>query len=187
LGNGLLESTTFNSRLQPIQIAAGSLLTLGYVYTSGSNNGNVASTSIVRPGLSLSQTFSYDATNRLWTAVETGGSSEWSQTYGYDAFGNRAVTAGYIPHSGLTPTAIAQFTNNQWLGSGVSYDAAGNQKTLPSRSFTYDAENRVIAATEPNTAAISYVYDGEGKRVQRTVGASITTYVYDGFGSRRVG
>src|SRR5690349_3393594 len=124
--------------------------------------------------------FSYDAVNRLCTATEAG-SGGWSQTYGYDAFGNRAVTAGYIPNSGLTPTAIAQFTNNQWLGSGVSYDAAGNQKALPSRSFTYDAENRVIAATEPNTAAISYVYDGEGQRVQKTVGTSITTYVYDGF------
>ena len=144
--------------------------------------GSMASATIARPGLALSQTFSYDAFNRLWTAAETGGSSEWSQTYGYDAFGNRAVTGGYIPNSGLTPTAIAQFTNNQWLGTGVSYDLAGNQKTLPSRTFTYDAENRVIAATEPNTGAISYVYDGEGKRVQKTVGTSVTTYVYDGFG-----
>jgi RHS repeat-associated protein len=117
-------------------------------------------------------------------AAETGGSNEWSpQTYGYDSFGNRAVTASYIPTSSLTPTALAQFSNNQWWGSGVTYDAAGNQKTLPLRSFTYDAENRVIAATEPSTAAISYVYDGEGKRVQKTVGTSITTYVYDGFGN----
>ncbi len=183
LGNGIVENTTFNNRLQPTQITAGGLLTLGYGYNSGSNNGNVASATIARPSLSLSQSFTYDAVNRLWTATETGGSSDWSQTYGYDAFGNRAVTAGYIPNSGLTPTAVAQFTNNQWLGTGVSYDAAGNQRALPSRSFTYDAENRVITATEPNMAAISYVYDGEGKRVQKTVGTSLTTYVYDAFGN----
>ena len=163
--------------------AAGSLLSLGYGYNSGSNNGNVASATIARPSLSLSQSFTYDAANRLLTASETGGSGDWSQTYGYDAFGNRAVTAGYIPNSCCTPTAVAQFTNNQWLGTGVSYDAAGNQKALPSSSFSYDAENRVITATEPNTGAISYVYDGEGKRVQKTVGTSLTTYVYDAFGS----
>jgi len=64
----------------------------------------------------------------------------------------------------------------------VSYDPAGNQITLPWRTFTYDAENRLIAATEPNMAAINYVYDGEGKRVQKTVGGLITTYVYDAFG-----
>ena len=90
--------------------------------------------------------------------------------------------SGYIPNPGLTPTSLNQYTNNRWLGTGVSYDAAGNQTALPWRSFTYDAENRLSAATEPNMAAISYVYDGEGKRVQKTVGGLITTYVYDAFG-----
>jgi len=143
----------------------------------------VASATIARPSLSLSQSFGYDAYNRLTSAAETGGSNEWpAQTYSYDAFGNRAVTAGYIPNPCCTPTALSQYTNNQWLGTSVSYDAAGNQKTLPSRSFTYDAENRVITATEPNMPAISYVYDGEGKRVQKTVGTAITSYVYDAFG-----
>jgi YD repeat-containing protein len=50
---------------------------------------------------------------------------------------------------------------------------------LPAQTFAYDGENRLIAATEPGTPAISYVYGGDGKRVQKTVGASVTTYVYD--------
>ena len=40
----------------------------------------------------------------------------------------------------------------------------------------------MVAATEPNMPFISYVYDGEGKRVQKSVGGLITTYVYDAFG-----
>jgi hypothetical protein len=71
LGNGIVESTTFNNRLQPIQIAAVSLLALGYGCNSGTNNGNIASATVVRPGLSVSQTFTYDAVNRLWGNLGT--------------------------------------------------------------------------------------------------------------------
>ena len=63
------------------------------------------------------------------------------------------------------------------MGSALAliYSAAGNQTELPLCSFTYDAENRLIGASERDMAAISYVYDGEGKRVQMTVGTSVTT------------
>ena len=47
-GSGLTEARTYNSRLQPVSIQAGSLLTLGYYYCPGgastcstNNNGNV--------------------------------------------------------------------------------------------------------------------------------------------------
>jgi hypothetical protein len=44
LGNGLVESTTFNNRLQPVQISAGLLMSLSYGYTSTQqtvNDGNI--------------------------------------------------------------------------------------------------------------------------------------------------
>ena len=31
-------------------------------------------------------------------------------------------------------------------------------------------------------SAISYVYDGDGRRVQKTVGSTVTTYIYDAQG-----
>jgi hypothetical protein len=34
-GSGLTEATTYNSRLQPVSMQAGSLLTLGYFYCPG--------------------------------------------------------------------------------------------------------------------------------------------------------
>ena len=68
------------------------------------------------------------------------------------------------------------------MGTGASYDIAGNQTALPSRGFTYDAENRLVASTQPNMPALSYSYDGDGRRVTKNVGGAITTYVYDAQG-----
>src|SRR5258708_1228274 len=43
-----------------------------------------------------------------------------------------------------------------------------------------DAENRLVSATSP---AVSYVYDGDGKRVIATAGGNRRVYVYDGQGN----
>jgi RHS repeat-associated protein len=182
-------------REQPTQInvsnSTTTLLTLNYGYCSGTasscsnNNGNVASEGIVTPTLNLLHSFGYDLVNRLTSVGETGGpQNEWSQTYNYDQWGNRAVTSSFIPNAYATPTALTQYSNNQWQGSGVSYDPAGtgNQISLPARTFAYDAENRLITATQPNTGAIQYAYDGAGRRVMKTVGTTSTVFVYDGIG-----
>jgi YD repeat-containing protein len=187
------QSITFDPvRQQPTTIAianpSATQLTLQYFYcppgktSCSTNNGNVQSAGIAIPGLTLTQTFGYDTVNRLTSATETGGTDEWNQSYGYDQWGNRAVSGNYIPNAYATPTALSQYTNNQWLGTGASYDSKGNQLNLPSRTFTYDAENRLVASTQPNMGAISYVYDGDGRRVQKTVGSAVTNYVYDSGG-----
>ncbi len=129
-----------------------------------------------------SQSFGYDTLNRLTSAQE---GSAWTQTYSYDQWGNRAVPPGsnYIPNTYATPTSLNQYSNNRWNGTGAGYDNAGNQTALPSRTFTYDAENRLVSTTQPGTTPpLSYVYDGEGRRVLKTVGSSSTAYVYDGGG-----
>jgi len=52
----------------------------------------------------------------------------WSETYGYDNYGNRWVSAwgAALPPSGETPTSSSWFDTNNRL-AGVSYDAAGFQ------------------------------------------------------------
>jgi YD repeat-containing protein len=146
------------------------------------NNGNLQSSGLAVP-LNVTQAFGYDKVNRLTSAQETGGgSSEWNQTYTYDQWGNRAVSGNYIPNAYATPAALTQYSNNQWLGTDASYDNNGNQNSLPSRAFTYDAENRLITSTQPGRGAISYAYDGQGHRVQKTVGSTVTSYVYDASG-----
>ncbi len=96
LGNGRWESTAFNSRLQPTQIALGvtpgatNLLKLHYEYgaTASVNNGNITKQTISvptvgqTPGFAAVQDYTYDSLNRLKSAVEnltpTGGSQSMS-------------------------------------------------------------------------------------------------------------
>ncbi len=95
LGNNLWEHTTFNSRLQPEQIGLGtsaadaSTLRLNYAYGTTDNNGNVMAQTITAPGLApLTQSYTYDALNRVQSATENGGAS-WQQRFIYDRYGNR--------------------------------------------------------------------------------------------------
>lgn len=203
-GNGGLEQTCFNNRLQVTGIRFGTstqsqcansgsdLLNIGFGYGSTNNNGNVAGQTIAGAGLTsaLSQTYTYDTLNRIHTFTETGGQA--SQTYNYDFYGNRWVTlGGFIPYSGQTPTSNV-FLNNHWgwttgmscasQTSDVQYDCGGNQTNLVAegRTFTYDAENRVITATAAGSTT-RYTYDGEGRRTAKAA-AVTTTFIYDAFG-----
>ena len=49
------------------------------------------------------------------------------------------------------------------------------------RSFTYDAENRQIAAVI-NSQSETYAYDGDGRRVRKITPGGATTFVYDAAG-----
>ena len=66
---------------------------------------------------------------------------------------------------------------------GWSYDGAGNITSISgmSRSFGYDAENRLVTAAI-NGATSTYSYDGDGRRVQKTTPSGTTTFVYDAAG-----
>jgi hypothetical protein len=76
----------------------------------------------------LRQEYVYDKVNRLTSAAETGGTSEWSQTYGYDPYGGRWVSAsGGLSVSGFTPTTSSFYDtyNRLNLTVGSAYDNAG--------------------------------------------------------------
>jgi YD repeat-containing protein len=207
LGNNYAyESRSYTSRLRPLELKVGSAggtsdkLDLQVYYCAGQglncagDNGNVmAQAQTAHDGTALNTGYTYDGLNRLLSAVEAAsatGQQGWTQTFGYDFYGNRTRTdAGFT--SMLTPGAGASFPANRWdwqgNGCATCYDGAGNQLTQAGgRSFTYDAENRMLTATEPagtsSTATTTYRYDGDGRRVTKTVGSVTTTYVYDAMG-----
>jgi RHS repeat-associated protein len=69
-----------------------------------------------------------------------------------------------------------------------TYDGNGNvlQEGPVARGFTYDAETRQVTAClncAPGPPTATYMYDGQGQRVSKTVGGQTTTYVYDAFGN----
>jgi RHS repeat-associated protein len=169
-GNGLIHAIDYNNRLQPTQIKLGtsgsptSIVSLGYSYGTTNNNGNVQTHTYNGAGLTYTQTFGYDTLNRLTMSSESG--SAWSQTNGYDRYGNRWIDLGGGGHSLSFDTANNRIT-------GWSYDAAGNLLNDGSHSYTYDAENKIA-----NVDSVSaYVYDGEGQRVRKLVGENLR-FVY---------
>src|SRR5206468_2503531 len=92
-------------------------LTLGY-YATGANNGNIVSQTISDgASWSVTESYDYDALNRLHWAQEAGGTG-WMETYGYDQWGNRWVDPGQsngIVLSGNTPQSSSWFTDKNRL------------------------------------------------------------------------
>ncbi|MFB3902836.1 MAG: RHS repeat domain-containing protein [Acidobacteriota bacterium] len=182
LGNGRVETAVYNSRLQPESLEVnGGVMRLGYSYGTGDNNGNVRTQSITLGGLSYTHTFTYDPLNRLQSAIDSRG--VWSQGYGYDQYGNRWVSWGYVPNPSLPPVnqgAYLAARNRLTSSAGYGYDAAGNITSDPlARTFTYDSENR---QTSSSAGASQYFYDGEGRRVKKRSNGVETIYIYNAFG-----
>ena len=207
LGNGRWESTTFNERLQPTQIALGvtpgatNILDLDYTYGTSVNNGNVLSQTVTvpsvgaTPGFTAVQNYSYDSLNRLKQADEkpqnwndTNCTSDptkcWKQTFTYDRYGNRrfddantTMPASFANQAVTNPTISPN--TNKLTSSGWSYDQGGNTKTDPSgRTFTYDAENKQTSVTNSTGTIGQYFYDGDGKRVKKVVPSTGETTVF---------
>ncbi len=212
LGNGRFESTQFNSRLQPTQIALGhsetntGLLKLGYTYGSTDNNGNVLTQTITVPGMTypLIQTYTYDSLNRLDDANETSnGTQTWRQDFSYDRYGNRNFVEANTSFAGfdklcngnteLCSTLRKQLNpginnaNNNRINSGqdYTYDSSGNTLSdANGQIFVYDGENKQVKASNGGGTVGEYSYDGDGKRVKKYVPSTgeTTIFVYDAAG-----
>src|SRR5258707_5843730 len=172
---GITNSFTYNQRLQPINMSAVSpsatVFSLNYDFhvgncTSGSDNGNVWGITNNKDA-TRSQTFTYDALNRLASAQNAGtdctqstvnGKTKfWGNNYSYDAWGN--LLGKSVTKCSAENLTLAASTNNQLLG--YSYDAAGNMThdNSTGNNYSYDAENRITGA-----AGYTYTYDADGNR-----------------------
>jgi RHS repeat-associated protein len=178
-GNSLIHAVSYNNRLQPTEIKLGtssnstSVIDLTYGYGTTANNGDVLSASYSGGGLSYTQSFGYDSLNRLTTSVESG--SSWSQTNGYDQYGNR-----WIDYGGGVHNLALSTSNNRITTTGFSYDASGNLTNDTLHAYTFDAENKILKVD----STTAYTYDGEGHRVRKFVGEN-TRFVY-GIGGQLV-
>jgi RHS repeat-associated protein len=191
LGNGRWESTTFNSRLQPTQIALGATLNsdslwkinyeFGELQTNGTvdttkNNGNIGKETITVPtigavtGFTAVQSFSYDSLKRLQVATETVNSAQsWKQSFNYDRFGNRTFDAGNtttIPTGCSTSVCnpTIDSTNNRISASqGYLYDANGNvTQSADNGKFVYDADNEIVEVRDATNNSLVNQYSFDG-------------------------
>jgi RHS repeat-associated protein len=179
-GNGLTHSHTYDQDYRLTSIQVGGLLNRTYGYDPVNNI-----TSIVNSlNNTNNQSFSYDALNRVITA--NGGYGNLS--YGYDAVGNRLSetrnssndTYQYETNSNRL-TGITRASGNR----NFTYDAAGNplQRTgddNSSQSFTFNKANRLSGVSVNGADAVTYLYNGLGQRVMKTLSAtSKEIYHYD--------
>src|SRR5271156_2900254 len=170
---GTAETRQYNNLNQMTNLTVGSAMNITYTFPAGANNGKISQQANSVSGETV--TYQYDSLNRLLSASS---SQSWSESYGYDGFGNLLSKAP----TGGAPT-LSQSVNaatNQIVG--VTYDANGNQL---SGGYGYDAENRLLTA-----AGIQYGYDSRNKRVWSgaTSGSSVTQTVYFyGVGGQRLG
>jgi YD repeat-containing protein len=89
----------------------------------------------------------YDPLNRLVSSNQNSGQQTFS--YVYDVNGNRWQQNA--PQGGPAPQYVFD-NNNHFVGSGVTYDAAGNTSTDGlGNSFIWDSEGRLIQVKQGTT------------------------------------
>ena len=162
------------------------------------NNGNVTlaqhyvpdNDSITSWALPQHDVYDYDGLNRLQSVngyqltSSTGSTQLFSQKFLYDQYGNRTIDPTSWGPINLKQFTVDTATNRLGVPGGqtgtMSYDVAGNLTTdsyTGAGARTYDGENRMITAAGTN-GSNRYVYDGNGRRVRRVVGATETWQVY---------
>jgi RHS repeat-associated protein len=105
----------------------------------------------------------------------------------YDAAG-RLTKVACATNISATYNAGSELTT-ETTGSAVTtfgYDAEGDRTSMTpptgtASSYTYDQEERLTGVSGPTTA--SYVYNGDGLRMSKTVNGTVTAYDWDQSGS----
>jgi RHS repeat-associated protein len=184
-GNGINHTESFDLSGRPGTLTdSGSRAFQHLTYAYYPTDSVQTITDAVTPG--NSQSFTYDALDRLSTASGNYGSRSWT----FDANGNRlaqsngnaatALTYGYVPGTnqlksissagavqtayGLTPTGN--------IGSQTA--ANGLQVT-----FDYNQDNRLADLKAAGNQIVGYGYDYAGQRVVKTTPAGTTLFEYD--------
>jgi RHS repeat-associated protein len=184
LGNGVAATLGYSpDRLQLQSLSyAGSSAVFGVTYgrsQNGGNNGQITSIAdSVDPGRSVAYT--YDALDRLSTAVTTGSTNypKWGLSWTYDRYGNRTnqtVTAGTAYSNSVAINAAT----NRITDPGYSYDANGNLTNDGVNTITDDAENRMVSSAGILGSG-TYSYRASGLRAVKVSGGTTTVYLFDG-------
>ena len=183
LGNGLTENRTYQPDGLVSTITEGSVTNYTYAYDANKRvttetNGLFAAES---------EGYGYDTENRVTTWNR---SSVETQNWQLSLVGDWNATARSGPNA-LNQTrshsSVHEVTGilpNGGSNQPLAYDTKGNLSvdTSVTQAYAWDDENRLIAASRSDTGGTlgTYVYDALGRRLQKTAGMTMTTYVHDG-------
>ena len=183
MGNGLSVSRGFdpmNGNL--LQLSTGSSGAIQQASYAWDTLGNLRSRTDARA--SLTENFTYDAHNRLLSAVRSG-ASIGTKSYTYDAIGNLLTKSDVgtlvYPTTPVRPHSVTSVTGtiNGVLNPAYAYDANGNMSSGAGRTLFYNTANLPWRIVQGATTW-DFVYDAFQNRVKETVGTTSTVFVNAG-------
>jgi RHS repeat-associated protein len=117
--------------------------------------------------------YSHDDLTRL---VSANCGSVWSQTFGYDPFGNLNSSGSMS----FQPTYSASTNRMTAVGSFTpTYDANGNTTADPANTYSWDSAGRPVSLD-----GVNLTYDALGRMVEQNRAGTYTQIVYEPHGSK---
>ncbi|HEV8486394.1 MAG TPA: RHS repeat-associated core domain-containing protein, partial [Blastocatellia bacterium] len=175
--NGVKHTYTYSTlnRLTNIAITTGPPTTLAsFTYTLGAAGNRTGVSELSGRHV----TYSYDDLYRLTAETintDPTVANNGSIKYVYDPVGNRESRTSSIA---AVPTTASAYDANDRL-TVDSYDANGSTTASGSNTYRYDFENRIVALNAGTLNPVTFVYDGDGNRVAKTVGGVTTKFLVD--------
>ena len=123
----------------------------------------------------------YDDLNQLTSVTYPG--PRGSVSYSYDSAGNRmfmtgtSVSGSYTYDDANEIMTASMNINGNITSINFGHDGAGNEMLLSGPSYVWDGLNRQLGLTD---GSISYNYNGNDQRIQKTKNGVVTKYRYDG-------
>jgi RHS repeat-associated protein len=120
-----------------------------------------------------SHSYTYDRLYRLTRADNAFGPT----SYAYDPLGNRLSTSSEIARTNYTYDKLDRLT--QVGGTTYTDDSNGNRTGRSTDTFTYDQANRLTQYDPASTGPTDHAYDGDGKRLCKSITCSTPEFTYD--------
>jgi RHS repeat-associated protein len=129
--------------------------------------------------------YSYDAdSNMTGITYSNGATTLGNLNYSYDALDRRTQAGGSFARVNL-PAALTSASYNAanqittWGSTSIAYDLNGNLQSDGTNAYTWDLRNQLSAISGGSTA--SFQYDGLYRRIAKTINATATAFLYDGW------
>jgi len=164
-GNGRSTSLVYDYRGRATSVTSASVLGLTYTYDGADNVRSFNNTQVANS----SRTMTYDKADRILTSIASG---QWgSAVYSYDELGNRTLKSE-------TLTTNYTFDSSNRLATAAPPSGATAFEQYPNLTLTWDSAGRLTSTSD----GAAYLYEGRGRRVQKSDASGTTLYHYDAAG-----
>lgn len=182
--NGITTNYSYDnlSRLLSVLHQSGSTTLDGATYTVD-NAGNRTSKTDQYANVTSNYTVACPERSRrnpIYELTQVTQAANTTESYTYDAAGNRLSSLGVSPYSVNVSNELTSTPNTTY-----TYDSNGNTLTSVTGSntttYTWDFENRLTSVTLPGSGGtVSFKYDPFGRRIYKSSSAGTSIFAYDG-------